>query len=349
MIDGGPDADRVSYAERTRPVTVRLGRHSVSGEAGENDVLDGIEGASGGTGDDILIGTSGPDTLIGGGGDDVIEGRAGNDVLSDGDPSSERADRDRLDGGAGPDIVGFRHRTTGVTVDLRRGRSDGGHGESDRLLSIEGAIGGAGADRLAGDARSNRLEGGPGNDVLEGRAGGDYLRGGTGFNTIRGGAGDDRISTFKDHFEEGVDRASCGPGRDIVLNPSRAFVARDCERVSFFDARTTYRAQPTRVTQGTVSFRVRCTHRAPRCRGSVELSTPTRSPWYRRPPFDQTVGAQTSFTARSGSSVLVRVPLTSVGRRLVQRPGQRPFVVFLDIGMPDHQDGGDDGLWSVFL
>lgn len=350
-LDGGPGADRVAYAARTQPVRVRLGAHVVGGEAGENDVLDGIEGVSGGTANDTLVGSAGPNTLVGGGGNDVIDGRGGDDVLSDGDASGVRSDHDRLDGGNGRDVVSFRYRTTGVDVDLRRGRSRRrpGSGEDDRLVSIEGAIGGAGPDVLAGDARANVLEGGAGNDVIDGRSGDDYLRGGTGFNTLRGGDGNDRISTFKDHLEEdGVDRAACGGGHDIVLNPSRAFLTRDCERVSLFDARVTYEAQPTSVSARSVSFRIRCTRRAPRCRGSVELDAPTRSSWYRRPPFESTLGSETFFTARRGSSVPVRVPLTRAGRRLVQNRRQRPFVVFLDIWMPG-TNAADVGLWAVYL
>jgi serralysin len=56
---------------------------------------------------------------------------------------------------------------------------------------IENAIGGAGADTLAGNQAANRLEGGAGDDWLEGRDGTDMLVGGAGADTMVGGAGTD--------------------------------------------------------------------------------------------------------------------------------------------------------------
>ncbi|MET1007670.1 MAG: hypothetical protein ABWX96_19125, partial [Propionibacteriaceae bacterium] len=63
----------------------------VRGLAGD-DVIDGARlgggvvalGASGGDGDDTLVGTSGNDTLRGDDGDDRLEGRGGTDVLDGG-------------------------------------------------------------------------------------------------------------------------------------------------------------------------------------------------------------------------------------------------------------------------
>lgn len=56
---------------------------------------------------------------------------------------------------------------------------------------IENAIGGAGADTLAGNIAANRLEGGAGSDRLEGREGADVLAGGAGADTLIGGPGGD--------------------------------------------------------------------------------------------------------------------------------------------------------------
>jgi serralysin len=56
---------------------------------------------------------------------------------------------------------------------------------------IENAIGGAGADTIAGNQVGNALRGGGGADQLSGLAGDDLLDGGSGDDTLRGGSGDD--------------------------------------------------------------------------------------------------------------------------------------------------------------
>jgi serralysin len=63
--------------------------------------------------------------------------------------------------------------------------------EGNTASLIENAVGGAGADTLAGNQAANRLEGGAGNDRLDGRDGADMLVGGAGADTMIGGAGFD--------------------------------------------------------------------------------------------------------------------------------------------------------------
>jgi Ca2+-binding RTX toxin-like protein len=58
-------------------------------------------------------------------------------------------------------------------------------------VTIENAIGGAGADVITGNSVSNTLSGGGGNDILAGLAGDDVLNGGPGSDVMRGGAGND--------------------------------------------------------------------------------------------------------------------------------------------------------------
>lgn len=103
-IDAGPGADwlwgidRVVY-ERTTPVAVDL-RAGFGGAPGEGDVLLGVEGVSGGSAADVLLGTDGPDSISGGrGGDDLIDGRGGDDGLA----SAGRGAR--VFGGAGDDTL----------------------------------------------------------------------------------------------------------------------------------------------------------------------------------------------------------------------------------------------------
>jgi Ca2+-binding RTX toxin-like protein len=129
-IDGGPDRDRVSYADHRGPVRIDLGAGRATG-ASERDTLVGIEDAQGGSGADRIAGDSRDNELEGMDGRDRVEGRGGDDRLLGGGnywlttPFGEgtigfvarSSPRDRLFGGAGAD------RLAGGLV------SDGGRGE----------------------------------------------------------------------------------------------------------------------------------------------------------------------------------------------------------------------------
>jgi Ca2+-binding RTX toxin-like protein len=103
---GLPDTgDQVSYAERTAGVVVDLAA-GAGGAAGERDVLSGFESASGGSGDDRVLGSGAANTLSGLRGDDVLVGRGNRDQLwgSGGDDTLRGGPgRDELSGGAGAD------------------------------------------------------------------------------------------------------------------------------------------------------------------------------------------------------------------------------------------------------
>ena len=97
-----------------------------------------------------------------------------------------------------------------ATLDLRDGAKARGnvfnamlHQDNPASL-VENAIGGAGADTLAGNQAANRLEGGAGPDRLEGRDGADLLIGGAGADTLIGGSGPDmfRAEDAADLIEE---------------------------------------------------------------------------------------------------------------------------------------------------
>lgn len=103
-----------------------------------------------------------------------------------------------------------------ATLDTRDGTTARGNvfnallHEDDPRALIENAIGGAGADTLAGNRASNRLEGSAGHDWLDGREGADLLIGGPGADTMVGGPGGD---TFV--VDDAADRIVEGPGRDL--------------------------------------------------------------------------------------------------------------------------------------
>ena len=137
-IRGGDGIDLLEYFRHTAPVRVALGTTEPGGSAGEGDQIDSdVEGATGGDGDDELLGDARANALYGAGGNDRIDGGAGDDDLSGYDGV------DILEGGGGYDEL------------------DGGRGE----------------DRLAGGDENDALYGGSGADVLDGEAGKDWFDG----------------------------------------------------------------------------------------------------------------------------------------------------------------------------
>ncbi len=110
--------------------------------------------ASGGRGNDVLIGGGGADDLNGNEGNDIIHGGAGDDFVRGG------SGKDSLSGDDGKDSLA---------------------GES-------------GDDRLHGDAGDDSLLGGSGNDSLFGDDGNDHLDDHQGRNRLDGGLGSDDVA-----------------------------------------------------------------------------------------------------------------------------------------------------------
>lgn len=168
------------------------------------DQNDNVLGGSGGA--DEIFGYRGSDTLLGSRGADSLYGGAGNDLL-DGGPGS-----DLIDGGRGFDVASYANIAGLVTADLASGvASFYPNNTTDRLVSIEGLIGGTGDDNLYGNSGHNELHGGAGSDELYGRAGadalygdagGDLIEGGIGADTIDGGAGSDQLYGDSSDYDE---------------------------------------------------------------------------------------------------------------------------------------------------
>lgn len=95
-VEGGTGTDLVRYSTRSASVTIDLPA-GVGGEIDENDSLSGVENATTGDGDDVLIGDERDNYLMGLRGADVFTGGAGGD---------------ELDGGAGANAV--FHATDGA-------------------------------------------------------------------------------------------------------------------------------------------------------------------------------------------------------------------------------------------
>jgi len=175
----------------------------------EGDLRSLIENATGGSGDDsilgnqaanILRGNNGADRLIGSAGSDRLYGGASNDILAgdsyalpsvasdlenaigsgSGDDwlSGGRGD-DTLIGGGGIDTASYAEAQGKVIVNLLTGLSSGADG-ADTLSGIENLVGSAFSDELIGNVSANELNGGGGKDRLTGGGGADLLIGGGG-------------------------------------------------------------------------------------------------------------------------------------------------------------------------
>jgi Ca2+-binding RTX toxin-like protein len=192
-----------------------------------------VENASGGGGNDVLVGNDAANRLTGNGGDDVLLGGKGADILN---------------GGAGKDTVSYSNATVGVTASLGSDRGTGGAAAGDRYTGIETLegskfadtlqggnrddalsgldgkdrlSGGNGKDELLGGAGEDLLDGGNHNDVLDGGDGNDRLDGGNHRDTLLGGAGGDLLDGGNDDDVldggEGDDRLDGGNGRDHFI------------------------------------------------------------------------------------------------------------------------------------
>jgi Ca2+-binding RTX toxin-like protein len=249
VLDGGPQTDTLTYAQRIAPLTITEDGNSNDGQAGEADNVTAVEhiilGSKGdkATGDgsaNTLEGRNGNDSLSGGAGNDHLQGENGNDTLTGGGGA------DVLSGGAGLDKASYTTRTKRVTVTIGLGANDGSAGEKDNVLDdVEIVLGGSGSDVLTGEDGANTLAGGAGADQLNGLGGDDNLNGGTGADVLAGGSGDevitggpspDKISggsgddviNAKDSSKDTID---CGTGSDRVTVDAIDVVSSNCEQV----------------------------------------------------------------------------------------------------------------------
>jgi hypothetical protein len=161
-----PGHDEVSYS-RSRSVSVRLDGRPNDGERGEHDNVLDIEGVWTGGGDDVVVGSPADETMFGGAGRDLLSGGGGADRLVGGDRLSPRRDipigsADRLEGGAGPDVVDGQGGRDLLIGGSGRDQLDGGRGR-DRIRSgdpdRDWVLCGRGLDRLAASASDVLMRG----------------------------------------------------------------------------------------------------------------------------------------------------------------------------------------------
>lgn len=205
VLDGrGGDRDRVEYGEDPSAVFVDLSVGTATDGWGGTDTLLNFEQIRGSEFNDTLRGDDGPNGIEGEGGDDLIEG------LGDDDNLEGDAGNDTLDGGEGFDVIGHFDDPSSVLVELAAGTATDGWGDTDTLISIEGADGSNFDDTLRGDDGENFFDGREGDDLLEGRGGRDNFRGSEGNDTIDGGTGTDRAEYQRD--------AERGGGAGVVVD-----------------------------------------------------------------------------------------------------------------------------------
>jgi Ca2+-binding RTX toxin-like protein len=166
---------------------------------GGNDLLDGGDGA------DVLHGGEGDDTLVGGNGDDRLIAGIGNNILRGG------AGADTLDGTGGWGVADYHTAQTAVTVNLDGSGNSGDEAAGDTFVNVNGLQGSVFADTLNGNANANWILADSGNDTVNGGAGDD---------TVYGGEGDDRLvgGTGADHLIGGLgnNELEGGEGADIL-------------------------------------------------------------------------------------------------------------------------------------
>lgn len=208
ILIGGLGIDTVSFSTVTAAVTIDLvARTAKQDGAATTDTLAQIENATGGAGDDHIIGDSGAnvldglggaddiragdgaDSILGGAGADTLRGEDGADTIDGGD------DADNINGGAGADVLSGGEAGDKVSGEAGADSLDGGAG-ADALSGGDDndtLNGGDGRDDLRGDDGVDRLDGGNGDDKLLGGAGNDILIGGGGVDTYNGGSGADTM------------------------------------------------------------------------------------------------------------------------------------------------------------
>jgi Ca2+-binding RTX toxin-like protein len=163
-------------------------------------LLDAVENAVGGNGNDTLIGNDLDNVLSGGPGNDTLDGRAGNEVYafdSDSAWGTETIIENPLN--PGRDTLDFSATTT-LSIQANLSVLNVAQVINANLTlilqggGIEILVGGDRADVLRGDGLDNEIHGGPGDDLLDGKGGNDWLDGGAGNDDIIGGDGIDRIA-----------------------------------------------------------------------------------------------------------------------------------------------------------
>ena len=198
-IDGAGGSDTVDMsAAGAGGAFVNLTSGIAVSAATGTDTLVSIENIIGSAGNDQLIGNASANTFFASAGSDTIDGRGGSDTF---DASSA---------------------TGSVVIDLDSGFVGGAF--TANLTSIENAVGGSGADFIAGGTGPNTLTGNGGNNSFLNLHDGDVVHGGSGLDT----------AVFAGNFAAAT--IAAGPNGTITVTQSGETVTLDkVETLQFAD------------------------------------------------------------------------------------------------------------------
>jgi serralysin len=197
---------------------------NATGGSGNDDIVGNAANnvLTGNGGDDDLTGFGGNDTLIGGAGNDWLDGHIGADIMRGGsgndiyyiDVTGDTVTEDTADVSGGVDLVFSQvSRVLGTGLEsliLNTGANVDGYG-NDANNAIDG---GEGINSLYGLAGNDTLRGNGGADVLDGGDGNDTLRGGSSSDLLIGGASNDVLSGGAVQSGIGADILIGGTGAD---------------------------------------------------------------------------------------------------------------------------------------
>lgn len=230
---GGTDTLNFSVFSQNQVIDLNpLVRSNVGGLIGNVVIARGvvIENATGGSGNDRIIGNDVNNILAGGLGNDTLYGGAGNDALGGGGGS------DVMYGGIGNDIFYIDNASDQAIELAGEGTSDNiyttlatfslvGLDNIEFLTGISTTVGQTltgnnGNNIIAGNNRSDVIAGGLGNDTLYGLNGDDVLGGGAGNDYMFGGAGND---TFYVDSTGDIVIEAAGEGTDTIATAVTAY------------------------------------------------------------------------------------------------------------------------------
>lgn len=182
-----------------------------------------IENATGGMGNDTLMGNALSNRLLGGNGNDILKGGLGNDTV-DGGSGTDTA---QLEGAFTSYAISYNSGLAQYTVTgLASGTDTYSNVEffqfSDALRTASDlATSGSANQTLIGTSGNDTLEGGAGDDSISGGAGDDNLVGGAGNDTLDGGAGVDSVAYYDSpaavNVNLGAGVATGGDGNDRLI------------------------------------------------------------------------------------------------------------------------------------
>jgi len=212
--------DQLNFSTYTTDLSISLANTSLSDSLGNSVTWqqDAMENASGGSGNDSLMGNASANLLTGNNGNDTFNGAAGNDTLDGGAGNdlyqfSTGFSTDSIADASGNDTIDLSTFSTNLSVDLTSTSFTQSTGNSIAWSAntLENILAGSGSDTLTGTSGNNSFTGGSGNDSLSTSAGNDTLNGGAGNDTLVGGADNDSYTGF-----------SSTSGNDVITDSAGA-------------------------------------------------------------------------------------------------------------------------------